>query len=349
MQFEQITVSGTPYRMGVSFGEQCGEKIRACLIDVIGEKPPELMLKKAESFFPVYERYFPQGLEEIRGTADGAGISLREALLLQVRWELSTVPDGECTSFSVTAPATLDGKPYAGMNKDVSEWSRENMFVLRMIPDDRPRKLIVAYYGSMGGPGMNEWGVSFFGNSLMGGVPRFSIPQPVLMRLLLEQRDVEGCIDVIRSLEEDGIIGFSGNFTVSDRKGGMACVEVMSDLYDILRPPLNKGYEVHANHVLSKNPAMRAHETKAFTGNTYGRQARFEALLENAYGRIDVDILKDTLRDHDGAPHAICRHGAKIVDQVSVTAMSMIAMPYACAAWIAKGAPCENDYVRYEV
>ncbi len=345
MRFDVVTVRGTPRAMGRSFGEQCGEKIRACLAQVLGQDAPDSKLRRAEAFVPVYQRYFPDGLEEIQGTAEGAGISFPEALLLQTRWEIATVPDPDaCTAFSCCAPVTRRSECYAGMNKDVSEQSRENMVILRMIPGKGPRKLMVAYYGSMAGPGMNEHGVSFFGNSLYGGVARFSVPQPVLMRVLLDCPDMESCVDRAGIIEEDGMVGFSGNFLMSDRSGRAVCIEMMSELYALVYPEPGKGFIAHANHLRTENAAMRAMEKTGYRGNTLGRQARLEALIGEARGSVDARALMRMLADHEGAPHGICRHGAPIMGDEAVTAMSYIAAPKEAGAWVVKGTPCNGEY-----
>ncbi len=349
MIFREITVSGTPYEMGKQFGEQCRDEIRNLLNKVLVPEKREDMLKRAMSFVELYNRYFPDMLEELYGTAEGAGITKEESVLLQTRWDLDSAPVGECTSYAIKAPASKNGRIFAGINKDVNEFSRENMVMLHMVPKNGPRKLIAAYYGSMAGPGMNEYGTCFFGNSLYGDTPSRTIPQPMMMRLILESKNTAEALERMINVSKDGLMNTCGNSTICDAKGDMCCFEHINGCFDAVRPD-ERGFLAHANNVISKNPELLAREHPDQSGNTFGRQRRMTELFEQNFGNIDEEVIKSVLRDHEGLPFAICRHDAVMLGRTpSCTILSFICMPAEGKALASKGNPCENEYVEYTV
>ncbi|MBQ5777234.1 MAG: hypothetical protein IIV97_00305 [Oscillospiraceae bacterium] len=350
MEFRKITVSGTSFEMGKAFGIAAETDIRA-LLDSVLSADAEEKLSKTLRFIPLYEKYFPDMLEEARGIADALNLPLAKALLLQTRWELKTIPSNECTSFACAGPATSGGKVFAGMNKDVPEKSRDMMVLVHMEPASGPRKLLIGYPGSMAGPGMNEHGVCFFGNSLYGGRPRsYSIPQPIMQRLILEQKCAEDAKNLLLKIHRDGHIGFNGNATICDASGDMYCVEMFGDQIAVAEPDPEKGFLAHANNLITKIPSMLEIETPELSGNTIGRTARLNELFNKNAGELDEEMLKDILRDHEGLPFAICRHnGCRPNRPPSFTAMSCVAVPAEGRIWFCKGNPCENPYFLYKV
>ena len=350
MEFRKITVSGTPFEMGFAFGEACKEEISALLSELLSDKPDE-KLQKTMCFRTLYERYFPDMLEEARGIAEALEVPFSHGLLLQTRWDLNLAPADECTSFACAGPATKGGRIFAGMNKDVTEKARKAMILLHMKPASGPRKLLIAYPGSMAGPGMNEYGVCFFGNSLYGGrIRNNSIPQPMMMRLILEQCTAAAAKNRLVSVHRDGHIGFNGNATVCDAQGDMYCIEMFGDQIAVVAPNPEDGFLVHANNLISKVPSMLEIETPSMSGNTIGRTNRMTELFRKQHGCLDEDSLKEVLRDHEGLPFAICRHnGCYPGRQPSFTCMSCVAMPAEGCIWFCKGNPCENPYFLHSV
>lgn len=350
MEFCKITVSGTPFEMGYAFAKACEEQTRSLLDEVLLDAAEEKM-EKTLQFVPLYERYFPNMLEESRGIAEALDIPLAQSLLLQTRWDLNTMPANECTSFACAGSATKNGRIFSGMNKDVTEKARDRMILLHMIPKSGPRKLLIAYPGSMAGPGMNEHGVCFFGNGLYGGrVRNYSIPQPVMMRLILEESYAEAAKNRLLSIHQEGHIGFNGNATICDAKGDMYCVEMFGDQIAVAEPEQDNDFLVHANNLITKVPSMLKIETPEKSGNTIGRTERMTKLFEEQKGQLNEETIKNILRDHEGGAFAICRHnGQRPGRQPSFTAMSCVAMPAEGKVWFCKGNPCENPYQLYTV
>ena len=113
--FPFVEVSGTAYDMGYQHGKQAADLVHKYLIwidKLTGKSRDELCLS-ARAFHLLIEKLSPLLMEEIRGLADGAGISFDEALLCQARGEAASVPPEGCTAFALTGSATADGYPLA--------------------------------------------------------------------------------------------------------------------------------------------------------------------------------------------------------------------------------------------
>lgn len=349
MKYIEITVRGTNYEMGLQYGKQCKEHIKKCLEDLLKGKNRTELLSKTWPFKPFFQKYSPQYLEEINGIRDGAGISMEEALYLQVRWEIAYATlmqvGNECTTYVLGNRVTTNGEYFAGINKDVNEWSRENMVVLKMIPEEGPRLMVLAYVGTMAGNGINGYGVGFFGNSIWSKEAGFfGIPQPLFFRVLLSQDNIENCITATKKIMDQKEIGFSGNFLICDAKQDMASIEIINGKYDVIRPQQDAGYIIHTNHLLSRNPELGAMEDITQLEESRGRLGRLYQMVEKNKGHIDYSYLKSILSDHANYPGSICSH----LD-TRQTAASMIVWPQQKKMKVSKGNPCQNEYFDYQL
>ncbi len=74
------------------------------------------------------------------------------------------------------------------------------------------------------------------------------------------------------------------------------------------------------------------------------REHRSCDLMHRDAGRHTVDTLIEVLRDHQGYPVSICRHG-----EDAVTGFSVVFEPEARHFWYAQGRPCQQGYsaIRY--
>ena len=72
------------------------------------------------SFLPLIQDLSPSLVDEIKGLAEGAEITLGEAVLCQARAEAARVGEGACTAFALTGSATAAGRPLAGQNQDLA-------------------------------------------------------------------------------------------------------------------------------------------------------------------------------------------------------------------------------------
>jgi predicted choloylglycine hydrolase len=276
-------------------------------------------------------------MEEVSGLAQGAGISIDDALLCQVRAEASQKWDGSCTCFALTGEATADHSPLAGQNQDLEPDYSEVSIVLKVRPNDgRPRAVMFTFAGQLGYAGMNEFGVCQFTNALYDFQWHPGLPYYPLRRVMLEQRTVSDCIKLLRKFRMCSAV----NFVLADGAGDIADVEVRPEGVAVFNDTAHR--RLHTNHYLTERFAAR--ETLSLKDSA-PRLARVRELVDNSWGHITVETMKNILADHSGEPAAICRHGAR--NMVSVS--GYIAEPARGLFHIRHGAGCKQNWTTYHV
>jgi isopenicillin-N N-acyltransferase-like protein len=364
-----IEVRGAPRERGRQHGEACREQVRAYaetlrrvlageahLRGLDAGRPaaaPALsvgeLYERALTFVPFFEAFAPRLVEEIRGIAEGAGVPFAAALLVNVRAEVAGVRgaargaarganDG-CTAFAAAGAATAGGAVLLGQNQDQAPDMEALGVVLKVRPDDGPPALMATFGGLVGYPGVNGEGVACFQNALSSGVWRHALPHYPLKRVLLAQPAVAACLGVF----DRAALASCGNVVLGDRSGHLLDVEATPDGYAVLEPA--DGLLVHTNHFQSAR--YRPHEKLLSSlPDSAARLERMTSLLREAHGRITLDTIKQSLRDHDGGAAGICRHEPQ---RPMKTIASIIAEPEHGRLHVARGNPCEREYVVYSL
>jgi isopenicillin-N N-acyltransferase-like protein len=302
--FPLIEVAGSSYEMGSRHGTQAAHLIERHVrwIELLTGLPRDRLAQQALAFAAQAEAFSPSLMEEIRGLAAGARISLGEALLCQVRTEAAQVGQGGCTLFALTGSATADGEPLVGQNQDMEpEWAEVAM-LLRVQPGDgRPSALMLTFAGQIGYAGMNQHGLAHFNASLYGYQWQPGVPRQLMKRVMLEKRTVEECAALLARHR----VCSAASMMLCDGRGSLASVEI--------RPDRIASFEgqhadclLHTNHYLT--PEFAACET-GFLPDSRPRLARVQDLIRQSWGRITVETMKAILADHEGHPAGICRHG----------------------------------------
>ncbi|HRJ42562.1 MAG: hypothetical protein KJZ86_01815 [Caldilineaceae bacterium] len=338
--FPLIEVSGSSYEMGYQHGSQAAYLIQRylLLIEQLTGKSRDALCRNAVGFLPFIQNLSPAYVEEIRGLADGAGISFEEAVLCQARAEAGKVPDGGCTAFVVTGAATAYGQPLAGQNQDLEPEYADVAILLHVKPDDgRPRALIFTFAGQLGYAGMNQHGVAHFANALYDFPWQPGLPHYPMKRVLLEQRTVGDCLNLLARHRTCS----AANVVLCDATGGMASVEVRPEGIAPFRDD-HPDWLVHANHYLTAD--FVCHETNSLA-DSCPRLDRMRILLRERWGSITVDGMKEILADHQGNPAAICRHGGVGMHSIS----GYIAEPKAGVLHVRRGHGCLGSWTAYEI
>ncbi len=338
--FPLVEVRGSSYEMGLQHGEQADTRIGDYLhwIERLTKQPRRRLTRNAMTLLPHIKDVSARFVEEVRGLADGAGITFEEAVLCQARAEAAGVAEGGCTSFALTREATVDGRTLIGQNQDLEADYEDVAILLRVEPDDgRPGALMFTFAGQLGYSGMNSLGVAHFANALYGVRWRPGSPHYPLKRVALEQSSVPEVIDLIRRVR----VCSAGNMIIADRSGAIADVEIF--------PNAVAGYAdshpdrlIHSNHCLS--PELRSRDDPLLP-DSVGRLNRMRDLVGRHWGSIDVEALKEFLADHHGHPAGICRHGAADMHSIS----GYIAEPEAGIMHVRRGHGCDGDWTAYQV
>lgn len=338
--FPVVEVSGSAFEMGRQHGRQAAALIGRYLewIDKLTGKPRSVLRQNAMRFLPEIKKLSPRYIEEVMGLAEGAGITLSDAMLCQTRAEAAHMWEGGCTAFAITRSGTADGKPIAGQNQDLESEYADVAIVLKVRPNDgRPRAVMFTFAGQLGYAGINEHGVCNFVNALYNFQWRPGLPSYPVRRAMLEQRSVGDCVEVLRRVRTCSAL----NLVLADGAGAIADVEVRPEgvaVFDDDHPDRR----LHTNHYVTRSFASFENGTLP---DSEPRLARVKELVGKRWGQISVAAMKEILADHAGQPGGICRHGAVQMHSVS----GYIAEPAARRLHVRRGHGCTGKWTVYSV
>lgn len=349
--------SGSHFEIGKQFGEACAERIHLHLdlaqsrLEQKQNIPRAHALANAYRFQPFVEASAPFFVEEICGLAAGAGITIEEAWLLQLRAELGVVPaeklkdepGDECTSYAVLPDATSDGHAMAGQNADLPSFYGRLGVMIEMEFDDMPKVLMLTPAGQVSYLGINDAGMGAFANYLTCDGWRVGFPRYLLSRLALTKESIPDALTAIRGVERAS----SRNLMLLDGKGTGTAVDLeTTPTRDAEIHPVD-GLIAHANHYDAPDMADEERANPAYLPNTRTRGATMRRLLDERRGSLNPETMQDILRDRSSYPDCLCRMDVDNPQHDSMTFASLIAQPTEGRMWVAFGPPHEHDYVEY--
>jgi len=348
-----IEVSGSPYEMGFQYGAACQEIRRALDINYQVFGGPEAVKKLAEKYVPLYlsaaQEYAPEIVDEMKGIADGVKLEFQDIFFLNITYEISVPPVMGCTSFAIAGGAASNGEVIAGQNFDYLNLWEGILVLLKMKPAGGPHILAVAPPGSLGLIGLNSAGISVNLNLLRNKdslTPRGEVPSHMILRKVLTSENIGEAIGTIASARRRS----AKNYLLASHQGDIADVEVTADDIDIHFA--ERGILTHAN-AFKTGRFRSADLAPVLSPDAYIRCQRLFQLMENHYGRLSVDVMKQLLQDHNNCPNSICRHpnpkNPLPMGRMMKTLISLISYPEERKAYIALGNPCENEYQEYQL
>lgn len=348
-QYPFFEASGESRDLGRQHGEQAAEQIHGYL-EFLAESlrlSREQLRQRALRFQPLFETQCPDLLTEAMGLAEGAKLTLADALVAQLRGELAQVSDGACTTFAIGSRGTATGGTFVGQTSDNPPELERFGYMLRLRPTHKPAVLMWTFGGMLGYHGINEHGVSHFANALGGGPSwKFALSHYPLKRLILEQRSLR---DVMKLMREFPVCS-NGNYMLADGSGAILDVELTSDGPFVL-PDNGDGFLVHSNHFLCGAHACDANWQQSLK-DSFPRLQRMQTLIRGRLGQIGLSDVQRFVSDHDGYPTAICRHprtgpSESMLGNDGKTVVALIAEPEHHRLHVAYGNPCENPFVTY--
>ena len=233
---EAIVIEGSALERGHAYGKRFRDEIRSFLDEEIFApftgKPStrEEMLAYAAACGTVVREVCPGIAEEVRGIAEGAGLSFEEIVLIQLHEELyhrAPLPGpkaGHCTAVAVAPADSGDGHAYVGQTWD---WMESVAGKSRVIEWRRGEAASVLAYGFPGmpvGAGVSSGGIALCWTSAAldkGGSARVGIPSYTLIAHLLAQKDLDA---VIREARKDRHAGWF-TFVMADGSGRLLNIE----------------------------------------------------------------------------------------------------------------------------
>lgn len=334
---------GTPYQMGVQYGAQAVSQIHGGIADYKTLFAQTSTMSWAEicqyavSYTPIVKAAYPELIDEVRGIADGAGVSFAEVMVLNTRYEITKFPKPhECTSFALLPEATAGGKAYVGQNWDYRVGIIDNIVIIHYTMPDGTRIVGCAEAGQVIRNGFNSHGIGLCANNLQskGDNRGTALPVTFLRRKVLESSSFSAA----KKLLLDTPRNVSNNFILGSVEGKALDFETSPLGTDLIEP--TGGIVTHANHFMV-DPSKEALEQSP-------RAARLFELLNERRGTIDVPWIIRCLSDHENYPKAICRHPADTslpLARRSCTAAGIIYNLTDGVAHICKGPSCENEFV----
>jgi predicted choloylglycine hydrolase len=287
--FPLVEVQGTPYECGYQYGQAVGELIRnnikvyLRIFQFHADLDRDAALQKAERYLPEIERYDANLLQEMRGIADGAGITLNEVAMLNTRTELmSAVALHECTAIAALPPAT-SGDVWLAQNWDWMPVTYDSIITLKIKQPGKPAITMLVEAGQIGKMGMNDAGIGFCLNWLSADYQRIGVPVLAICRGILNSTHIDEAIGTVYGCQRAS----SANFLIAYKDAFAINLETTPDDLDFLEPV--NGLLIHTNHFIT--PRLRATDQglKDKGGSSLVRKQRAQYLLES---ETDVDRQK---------------------------------------------------------
>lgn len=350
-EFKIVECRGSPHDIGFQYGISCKQNIIRSInlhmkgLEVLYNASKEQVLCMAKKYLSLTEKFHPDLIEQLQGTAEGAEVSFDEVFALRCMLELGEYYKpvmGLCTSFAATGEATKNEETIIGQNID---WTPNfSIDLLRIKPKKGVESLVLAFGG------VAEWSLTSAGLGLAMNliltppeVQRINIPCSVVIHKAIQQKNLGDAVGVFAE-NGRGLL----NYVLANSEGDIIDIETTPDDFNILYP--ERDFIVHSNHYVTERFKKGDH---AYTccPDTYVRLPRLKKLMNEHYGNLSAEVMMELITDHDNYPSSICRH----VDEEKPlylhfeTLISIIILPKEKTLYIAYGQPCKYEYVEYKL
>jgi isopenicillin-N N-acyltransferase-like protein len=350
-QLPLIELSGSSFEIGQGWGRELAGPMRQGLerimavINLVHNTSLEENLALAMKLWPAATGFDPELEPFIKGTAQGAEMSLEEAWACRCGLEMLFTNSNlaaMCTTLAATGPATPNSEALMGQNID---WfTGTPLALLHIKRNDGLRQLVLPILG-LGEYTLNSAGLACCLNGVAAMQPELKpkVPLGAYLPRAMRQTDTAKA----RSILEQACRSIVA-VTIADADGGLFCVEGTLDDHEVLHP--RDGILVHANNYRTQR-FQAVDACRMVFPDSPARTARMEELAKGLHGRLTPESLGSALSDHEGHPNSICRHP----DQAAPSGLraeslgSFIMLPAQGAMLVAAGNPCTHEYVRYEL
>lgn len=342
-----VEVAGSHLQIGRGIGESLREGFRevaeAHRAGVEGSIGWERAMDIARALIPLTDEALPHCADELRGMADGSGVSyetlfsmnaLQETRFLAGKDAASPIPDeddDECTSLAVSGDASANGHVLLAHNEDAGTIRHAFPYVVKARPTGRPSFVGFAYSGLLLYQGVNDVGIGSVGNALYFRDIRPGTPKLLAYRDVLDATFLEDAIRrTRRSTRANG-----NNHLIANTYGDIYDIEVSGGESALL--PGGDSI-AHANHALDEG--MRTLEWGDLL-NSVMRVTRVEKLLAKERGYHTVESVFALLSDHSNYPKSVCKHYDVEHNPHVKTVASVVIDLTAGELHVRPGNPCE--------
>ena len=287
--------------------------------------------------------YAPELMEEVEGVAEGAGLSVEQVMLVNVRNQVPAAVDGACTGVVIEPRCAVAGTGFAGQNWDNDPAMDRFSIVLIRRPSGAPAHMNFTQPGIIGYMGLNDAGLGVVMNTLPAPARGVGVPWYFLVRRMYLHASLEAVAAEVRRARR----AIPANVALLTADGA-ADLEVTVDDVHVLRAN-GRGVLVHTNHCVHPD-LLRVNELFPELIQSGPRMSRAESLLGDQSGRLGVEHVKSLLSDHLDYPTSICRHeNENLGDGHWTSVISMIVEPLEGRMHLTRGNPCSNPYEVYSL
>ena len=340
-----IEISGTPFDRGRQYGREAAREI-AVSIGHYGSQIGQLGLGGSEldavieRYLPLMEDFSPRLVEEMRGTAVGAGVDFRTIVMINARTEMLKIAanpalraslfeeveaDG-CTSAVVTPRASADGRIIHAHNWDWKKEAADAVVILRIRNEDGPDILTFTEAGALCRFGLNSNGIAVTANYLESDrdYRNVGVPLAMIRRQILEESNLALGLRCAYTSSKSG----SNNILISEAHSGLTFdLECAPDETFPVEP--SDGLLVHANHWQSPVALSKLKDRGiANMPDSLYRDRRLRDLLEQRVGALNVSDVKAALADSWASPWSVCRPPRpSAMNNLTATVASLVMRP----------------------
>jgi isopenicillin-N N-acyltransferase-like protein len=323
---QPLSLEGTAYQRGLGHGET----LRAKIQELVGVWQANLsagfqldagqvihrFLQRTD-FVSAIQKWTPDLLDEVRGIADGCGLSFETMLAFQLIDELWANGDlivGEhCTAIGFQA--TAEEPAYLGQTLDVETFRDGFQFVLRITDAGSGTEALVASTaGLIGFNGINNKGVGVGVNTLLPLNSRTDgLPVACIVRGVLSCPSAQHACDFLRRIPH----ACGQNYLVGG-PDGVIDLECSANQVVEYRPHEWKGVVWHANMPLANDdytPGFRAaldkQQSSPYRQSSEVRFQSVEERLRQAPVGRRLEFIKQTVASRDSDQYPVCSIGDK--------------------------------------
>jgi hypothetical protein len=365
----EMYLEGEPFERGVAFGRLTRELLyyqETSFVEQIRKLvPSESYLKVLKYFVAFFDRNLDKNIpleyqEEIYGTSlscspefDFIGSGYQRQLNYHAAHDIGHALQGlnlvACTSFSVWDDRSSDSSLLVGRNFDfyMGDKFAENKIVCFVKPEKGNKFMMITWPDMIGVvSGMNEKGLTVTINAAKSSIPlQAATPVTILAREILQYA---GTIGEAYEISKKRNLFVSESIMIgSARDGKTAIIEKSPDAYDMVQS--DSSYIICTNHYQGDRFKTDKRNISNIEGSdSYARYQRVDELV-NRYGRFDVQMMADILRDQKSLGDTNAGMGNQLVINQLIAHHSVVFNPGSLRVWISTSPWQLGKYVSYDL
>ena len=353
--FYVFRAAGSDYEIGLAKGRQMAADMEAVWevfrpnMETWVSSAPDEPRRTCEWLRDNLEKIAPWMAEQLRGAADGSGVSIERVYLLNHYGVLWVANGIFCSSVALRE---TEAGPILGQNLDIG--SDDNYFVEELRPSEGRATLSDGMAAMCWSPiGINAAGLAVGSSMLCSPTRQGAKPIPngvpfhFLPRLVLRScADVNEAVEYLKSLTPVIPPGGGYQLNLVDKAGNMAVVDKSEDRTVVRQCADGLNF--------TTNCSLDAEFESWRTGSQptdADYLARAESIREHyaaTNGDLTVEWLKGLLRGHEG-PGRLCRHGEMEIGHGGYSRLSAVCYPRDLKMEITNGWPCVNEYQEFSL